>query len=109
MIFGETIEHLKATKSKNAHGQTIITWEPNGPIRGCSVQAPSTVEAVDGTTLRVKTSWTVYMPHATVLGTEDRLVIRGKEFDVVGLNLPEISSLTGRRALLQVEVEMRSS
>lgn len=103
-MIGETVTIVRRTESgRDAHGNT--TWSSRLiPVAGCAVWPTGSTEEVQGqdqTSERV----TVWFPYGTEVLSTDQVLVRGLEYEVIGLPSAWASPVTATRAGVEVRLE----
>jgi hypothetical protein len=80
----ETVQHLPFVEgAEDAHGNPAETWADPVDVGIYAFDPGSSSEPRDGQD-RVIVAPTIYMPDDVVFGSRDRVVVRGKTYEVDG-------------------------
>lgn len=83
--FGETalLQRFSAGTA-DAHGNSTDTYAADVAIPGCAFDPGGTADLADTSRRGVETKPTLYAPAGTVVGSQDRIIVRGLTYEVAG-------------------------
>jgi hypothetical protein len=97
--FGETaILQRFSASTDDAHGNATDTYAAGESITGCAFDPGGTADLADTSRRGVETEPTLYAPAGTVVGSQDRIVVRGLAYEVAGDAADWRSPFTGWHA-----------
>lgn len=83
--FGEpVIFEASVLGSEDAHGNPTTSWAAPVTVEGCAFDPGGSVESVEPGRNAVVTNPRVFVPAGTVVGSRDRVTVRGLVFVVDG-------------------------
>jgi hypothetical protein len=84
-MIGEPVGVIRPTSGADRYGNTALTYgdAPTHTIRRCAFDPGGTSEVADGR-LAVITEPTLYLPPGADLRSTDRVLVRGRMFEVTG-------------------------
>ena len=107
--FGETVTVLTAGLEEDPYsGEFVPSWEwtPTGvDVEGVAVESRPSGEPTQEARNAVTSGFTLYFPAGTTVGPQNRVVVRGSTYEVLGEPAEWINPFTGWAPGLVVQVE----
>lgn len=105
--FRQSVKRIRPGE-KTSRGTTVPDWDPDkvstATISGCSVQPSTTTLSLDGRTLGISDSFTLYMPADADVKEGDRIEHGDEIYIVSGVPRPWVSA-SGGLDNMQVSIE----